>query len=141
MLEKIKLPDQYRTNHEHLDDQHAQLFSILFAIIALMKNEEKHSTQKIVVEMNELLEELHSYSKKHFQYEERLMEKIQYPDYAAHRSLHASFIKKIVALQKESLLKKEDKNSVLRNMAIFLKDWLMEHILIEDKKIIAFQKP
>jgi hemerythrin len=108
--------------------------------MAVMKNEKKHSLQKIDDEFKELIDELHHYTKNHFLYEERIMEKTQFPEMDAHKTIHHAFMKKISDIQHEADKKRDDKHKLLANMIVFIKGWYMEHVLIEDKKIVAHQK-
>lgn len=47
MIEKFKLPPQYQTGHDHIDDQHSYLLGILVACTTVIKNEKKYTSQKI----------------------------------------------------------------------------------------------
>ena len=140
MLEQIELPLQYKIGNEKIDEQHTQLFIILMDMAKLIKNDAKKNEKQIEEEMNILLSSLRSYTQGHFQYEERHMEKMKYPDFEAHRTMHKSFIEKIFEIQKNALKQKKEKALVLREMASFLKDWLMNHILQEDKKYSVFEQ-
>ncbi len=140
MLEHIELPPQYKIGNEKIDEQHSQLVAILVNMAKLIKNDGKKNEKQIEEEMNILLSSLRSYTQSHFQYEERHMEKMKYPDLEAHKNMHKGFVEKIFEIQKNALKQKKEKALVLREMASYLKDWLMNHILNEDKKYCHFEQ-
>jgi hemerythrin-like metal-binding protein len=140
MLEKVDLPEKYKTGHEHIDEQHGHLLSILVALSVVVKNEKKHSLLKIDEEFKALLSDLQQYSKTHFQYEERIMEKIKYPEMENHKYIHAGFIKKLNEVRHECERKRDDSHKLLHEVSTFVKTWYLEHIFIEDKKLVAHHK-
>lgn len=140
MLEKVELPEKYRTGHEHIDEQHAHLLSILMGLSGVVKNEKKHSLQKIDDEFKILLGDLQQYSKTHFQYEERIMEKIKYPEMENHKLIHVGFIKKLNDIRHECERKRDDSHKLLHETVSYIKTWYLEHIFVEDKKLVAYQK-
>lgn len=140
MLNQFELPAKYKTGHEHIDGHHAHLFNILYSIVNVVKNRDKYTASQIDEEIYQLFAELKKYSKNHFAYEERVMEKCHYPEIEQHRELHKGFIKKITDIQQEAGRLHEEKFAVLNETINFLRDWYLEHIFIEDKKLIAHQK-
>jgi hemerythrin len=71
------------------------------------------------------------YAKYHFSAEERMMEKIKFPNFAEHKREHESFIKKILA-DVESF--QEGKKFVPNVFVRYLKDWVLTHVAVQDKK-------
>lgn len=140
MLEKADLPDKYKTGHEHIDEQHSHLLSILVALATIVKNEKKLSLHKIDEEFKTLLSDLQQYTKTHFSYEERLMEKTHYAEIENHKTIHASFIKKLHEIRHECEKKRDDSHKLLHDTVDFVKTWYLEHIFVEDKKIAAYFK-
>ena len=111
MLEHIKLPEQYKLGQEVIDEQHSQLFVILINMAKLIKNDDKKNDKQIEAEMNVLLTSLRNYTQNHFQYEERYMEKMKYPELEAHKTLHKAFVEKIFDIQKNALKQKKEEVS------------------------------
>ena len=134
-LEKFVLPEKYKTHHTGIDEQHTQLFSILMTMMTLIKN----PPPTIDTELNQLLIDLRKYTQNHFKYEERIMEKIQYPKFESHRELHNNFITKMISIQKTAIKNSDEKLALISQMALFVKDWLLEHVLIEDHELIAYR--
>jgi hemerythrin len=88
---------------------------------------------------DELLAFLDKYIDNHFVNEEKFQEEIDYPDLEEHKKLHEEFKKTILAIEEKHKNKEvSDKDLIEINLTI--KEWLVEHILIEDRKIGEFVK-
>jgi len=76
-----------------------------------------------------------TYTQTHFADEEQLMATHDYPDAAAHKAQHFSLIRQVLGLQQ-----KYDSGApiMMINVLMFLRDWLMEHIHVTDKKLGVF---
>lgn len=113
---------------EKMDDQHKVLFDIANKMgnIVLNASDDKNSLLKIT---NDLLE----YTKKHFKEEEEYLEKSSYnkKELEFQKGQHIIFINKIKEF-KENIEIHNKKPSI--DMIEFLRDWLLNHIDIEDKK-------
>jgi hemerythrin-like metal-binding protein len=140
MIEKLKLPPQYQTGHAHIDDQHSYLLGIIVACATVIKNEKKHTPQKLDSEARELIEELLQYTKTHFSYEEKIMEKTHFPEIEHHKKIHHDFLQKTLEIQHAFAHKKEHKYEVIQELLVFLKGWYFEHVVAEDKKIAMHVK-
>lgn len=87
----------------------------------------------------DVLEFLKSYVNEHFSHEEALQKQIKYPRYEIHHQIHEHFKKQlddIVRTHKEGQVSSQE----LIRFCLFVKNWLIYHILIEDKNIGAFLK-
>ncbi len=85
----------------------------------------------------ELLEFLQNYIGTHFVNEEKLQKEVGYVDYENHKKLHDNFSRTI-----NEYIQNEKKNGAsyrdLVTISLFIKDWMVHHILIEDRKIGEF---
>ena len=84
--------------------------------------------------MRKILGDPADYTVTHFSYEERLFKQHAYPDAAAHRSSHASLVTQLRELQKQL----EGGASISIKTFGFLKKWLTEHIMQDDRKYSQF---
>ena len=66
----------------------------------------------------------------HFKDEETIMEAIQYPGLREHKQKHEQFVKEILSAVNAY---KNGKQFVPNSFVRFLRDWLFNHILIDDK--------
>jgi hemerythrin-like metal-binding protein len=75
--------------------------------------------------------DLLEYTRTHFQGEEALLEKTNYPQLAAHREMHRSFVTKVQSLQN---LAKTGKRANANQVLSLARDWLVHHIQKADKQ-------
>lgn len=118
---------------KEIDVAHKELFEVYQRLYQLMKK------GKGVEFYNEIVKFLQKYINNHFMNEEALQQKIGYKFYEEHHKIHEDFkesLRKIIAEHQS----KEITNKDLIKINLFLKDWLMHHILIEDHKIGEFIK-
>jgi hemerythrin-like metal-binding protein len=115
----------FSVDNDLMDAQHQKLFDLLNQ---LYDTQQQGKTQEGI---SRGLVGLSRYSMEHFQAEELLMEKNNYRELQVQRREHAVFIEKVVELQHQYL------NGNLREvepMLVFLKNWLVSHILVTDQK-------
>jgi hemerythrin len=119
----------YDIGIDSIDNQHRQLVAIISRLEASL------STASENKEMGNALKFLVDYTKQHFSEEEAFMQEVGSPDYDHHKKLHKDLIQELM----EMLLKlKRGKTIQPRELIRFLTDWLVNHILDEDKKIGEF---
>ncbi|GFO65148.1 hemerythrin family protein [Geomonas paludis] len=80
---------------------------------------------------------LEAYAVTHFKEEEKLMQQVRFPDYAAHREKHLAFIDQINQL-KERLKAEGLTQGVVNTMTTFITSWLIDHISTMDRAIGRF---
>jgi hemerythrin len=121
---------EYSTGNSQVDGQHQQLFEIVNAL------HDAVVTRKDTYTMQVLLECLANHTIEHFQTEEALMMRVDYPDYDRHKQTHDCLLSKVDNL----LLKFRDRNTeaVTTEITQFLTEWLAHHIKGEDKKMVQF---
>lgn len=79
------------------------------------------------------------YAKNHFLYEERMMEKMGYPDLEDHKKLHSIFVEKMMGHQRKYLKKTDERAVLVSEMDKFLRDWLLDHVTNADKKMVEYK--
>ncbi|MEG6586888.1 bacteriohemerythrin [Dendrosporobacter sp. 1207_IL3150] len=124
--------DEYSIGVADIDEQHKELFEIVNRTQELLKNElivDKYDG--IVAIINELKE----YTIFHFKAEEEYMFKNGYKKFFSHKVLHQDFIEKIEKIDFAQL--DNDQNKYLEGILVFVCEWLLDHILKEDKLINA----
>jgi hemerythrin len=72
------------------------------------------------------------YIKVHFKTEEKIMERIGFPDLAGHRGEHREFVGKFI---EEVRSFEEGKPFVPYSFAVFLKQWILDHVAQTDRKM------
>ncbi|MDH5581588.1 MAG: bacteriohemerythrin [Bdellovibrionales bacterium] len=119
---------KYEIGIKSIDSQHEKLVGYINQLNDAM-SEGKGSE---IVEL--ILKNLVEYTETHFVYEEKLFEAHDYSKEKEHRRLHSLLVQDV----KDFKTKFENGDSELtEEMMAFLKDWLENHILIEDKKYVT----
>lgn len=121
----VEWKDEYSVGIESIDLQH----KTLLVLINQLQSAVEYSTGELFEQA--ALDSLVDYTKKHFSYEEGLMEKYGYPDFEAHKAQHDLMVKKV-----EQVLSDYQRNSdnAMQQAADFLKGWLINHINGTDKQ-------
>lgn len=120
--------DRYRVGHEQIDRQHQRLFELINDLVR--KAGEGADRQDSLKTVNALVD----YALEHFADEESLMQRIGYDDIDRHRWRHSEFAGKIADM---AVAWGEGHEITAGEICEFLKDWLVNHILIEDLAIGA----
>ncbi len=121
----IAWSEEYSVKVPLMDEQHKKLI----VLINELNSAVSAGNNKTAVEQT--LQKLIDYAAVHFAEEEKLMQDAGYPDLNAHKPIHISFVDKVVSLQNAFLA---GKAMVGSDIMIFLKDWLIQHIMGTDKK-------
>ncbi|MHC4270031.1 MAG: bacteriohemerythrin [Planctomycetota bacterium] len=124
----IKWDDKYSVGISLIDEEHKKLIGTLNKAIFTKQHNDNPE------EISEVLREMTNYAKTHFATEEANMIKFNYPDYDNHRKEHQAFSIETIAYH-DKLIKgdKQIANEILE----YLKWWLVNHILITDKKYVV----
>jgi hemerythrin len=111
-----------------MDEQHKKLFNLINQLHDAMARREGNTVIKPI------LTALTDYTRTHFTSEEVFLTSIKYPDLHKQKAEHVIFVQKLMDMQL-----KAEKSQVGLTIEImdFLKDWLKNHIMIEDKKYAA----
>ena len=134
MAEYIYMPwnNIYSTGYSKVDEEHKKLVSILntlYGDILKCKSGEDYTS------FQETVKNLLDYASFHFSHEERLMNLLNYPKYNRHKIRHDKFISDIL---EKSELYKDDPKLVSSQFLIYIRDWILEHIAVEDKDMVLY---
>ncbi len=116
---------------KEIDDQHKVLVDIINQLWAEVVNGEKG------VRVLATIAELEQYTVTHFQAEENFMRTNAYSDFSAHKQRHDAFVARI----RQERQAVEGGKSVSLDLINFLKDWLLNHILVEDRSYATEFQP
>ncbi|MBA2848788.1 hemerythrin family protein [Thermosulfuriphilus ammonigenes] len=130
MEKLVSWNDAFSVGVKCIDDQHKQLVKIINCV-QRVKNIEKDRKKTITV-LNCLIR----YTDTHFITEEKLMKEYDYPEYKEHQEEHEKLLMDIFNIH--SLYEKGDITS--NCLMVFLKDWLVCHILDTDRRCGLFLK-
>jgi hemerythrin len=119
--------DAYSVSVIEIDSQHKVIIEMLNELYdSFMKKEHE-------LKLGEILSRLSDYAIYHFETEEKYFSRFSYSKRTAHIKEHNDFTEKIKVFRKEF-----DKNSsaLTYKLINFLREWLMNHILVSDKDYV-----
>jgi hemerythrin len=117
--------ESYSVGVAAMDMQHQKWCAIINRLHEAMMTGKAKDMQKTI------MEEMVAYAKTHFKSEESLLQGRTYPELQKQAREHKAFMVKINQLQA-----KVASGAIVLTVDVmdFLKDWLVNHILVEDKK-------
>lgn len=131
-MSTIEWEDSFSVNNPEIDEQHKKWFAIYND---LHESFSKGDTDEYSAISAGALEKMQDYSRDHFGFEEAYMRKIGYPDIVAHRRAHRDFDTQIYEYNRDI----REGRLVLNTMLIkIIRNWLLDHVLGEDKKYGQF---
>ncbi len=124
--------DAYSVGVAQIDAQHKHLVGMINGLIEVMSRGSRPD------ELQALLDDLMTYARSHFDFEERLMARAAYAGLATHREKHAAMKAEVERLTAGAT----GTSAVIPiKLMTFLKNWLIKHINGTDKDYIpAMQK-
>lgn len=123
----IKWLSDYETSIPKIDMQHQKLVQLINDLFDAM------NAGKSKEALGGILDELIKYTKYHFSYEEEMMKQCNYKESINHNIEHINFANKIMEFNKQF---HENNSRITVQLMNFLKDWLINHIMITDKKYV-----
>ena len=116
---------KYSVNNNELDAHHKNLFVIFNRLYGNCLKQDNANC------IDPILEELVSYANYHFTAEEHHMRNVGYKEIDKHILEHRSFTQKTLQLQDVA---NKDEAQATRELILYLRNWLLNHIIKEDKK-------
>ncbi|MBF0452155.1 MAG: bacteriohemerythrin [Candidatus Magnetomorum sp.] len=120
--------EEYSINIKEMDNAHIKLLKAADTLYHLIDSGDQSVFLKC-------LDDLINISKKHFQEEEALMKKHQFPEYRIHHKKHKRIIQEVSEMIEKI---KKNRYEIDSDFVNFLKDWVINHILTEDRKYGEF---
>lgn len=122
--------DEYCIGIDKIDNQHKHLFEIGNRAYDLLNDQFRLDKYDRIVE---IIEELRQYTIYHFKSEEEYMQSISYKKFFSQKVQHDYFIKKINEVDLSEI--DENQDAYLKDLLAFVFEWILKHILEEDKMI------
>lgn len=126
----IEWDKEFETGINCVDDQHKTFVGKINELEELIKNKSDQ------IDKDALIEDFIQYSEYHFKTEEKLMTKYNYPQLERHIARHDVYNMKVEEMKKKA----GDDNFFNIKAFVFLKNWLITHILKEDQGYAKFLK-
>jgi hemerythrin len=120
----VKWKEDYSVNLTEIDQQHKKLIDMLNMVYDSLIREEKDDV------LDQVISDMLDYAFVHFKNEEKYFALFRYKDASAHIAEHQVFTKKAEMFKCKNEL---DDFALKLETLIFLRDWLINHILKSDK--------
>lgn len=127
----INWEEKFQVNLNLIDNQHKKLVAILNRL------HESMSKGKGSEVLESVIKDLITYTKTHFADEEKLMIENKYSQYDSHYIEHSNFITKVEQVYNDL---SAGKIGLSMELMYFLKNWLLNHIMVVDKKFGDFMQ-
>ena len=128
-MAKLQWDSKYSVNVASIDDQHKELIKLMLNLWNAIESGQGRQT------IGKVITGLFEYTRTHFVHEENLMKQLKYEDHFAHQVDHERFIAELNKAATDLMEGRAVPSvKVLKMMA----QWLLDHILVHDKKLGAF---
>ncbi len=127
-IKMFEWKENYSVNISIIDEEHKELIRIMNEAIVAKQH------RNDLEEISKLLKELTMYALKHFSTEETYMVEFNYPEFQNHKNEHHDFSNKMIAYCNTVI---EGEYQIANEIIEYLKQWLVNHIQVTDKKYVA----
>ena len=124
---------EYNINNFKIDSEHQKLFSIAREAINVSKLKD---SSEINTKLKEIITKLFDYVDYHFTNEEEYMSEISYPELPNHKILHDNILEMLKKLISE--INTLELSQIQKTLQEFIENYIIKHILKEDKKILLW---
>lgn len=124
----LEWTNEYYTGIDEIDKQHKTLVELLNKLYTSFV--EKNTELTLV----DILEEMTTYTEYHFDCEEELFSKTDYPEIEKHKQEHQELFKEIEAFK----LELEIGRNITYKLMTFLRKWISDHVLGTDKSYVPY---
>ncbi len=124
--------DRYSVGIPEIDSDHRRLIDLMNDLFVMCVVDQDGEETRV------LLDRLIDATLTHFAHEEGFMRKRGYPNFEQHRAEHRILIAEIETLRTDWM--KRQKAEAAMSILNFLREWLINHIEAEDRKLARISK-
>ena len=128
-MNNFDLDKKYDVGVKLFDEQHKQLLTALNDIYKAMQNKDDK------LALAQIINNLKQYAQEHLSIEEACLLENSYPEYEEHVKQHKIFKEKLAGFCEDF---NSDKFLLHFELAVFLKNWIVNHIMMVDRKYTDF---
>lgn len=122
--------DRFSIGVAVFDDEHKKLIAIINSL------HEALSSGIADADLKRISDNLVEYTLMHFRHEEMYFDDWAYPEAEAHTALHSRLREQVFNFRRQ--IQEKNSRELGLDMMEFLRQWLSEHILVEDRKYGRF---
>ncbi|MEN8213463.1 MAG: bacteriohemerythrin [Pseudomonadota bacterium] len=123
--------DEYSVGVDSLDNDHKKLLTLINHLQTAVHYQTGEEFEK------EALDEVVAYTRYHFEREEKMMQEAGYANLEAHKEIHREMIAKVDEFTRDY---EKRGHEALEDVALYLKNWLIDHINGTDQEYSAILK-
>jgi hemerythrin len=127
----VEWEDRYSVGIPFIDDQHKELIRLTNELYKGCLGGEVVSRAYFMTAVKGTVD----YVKYHFSAEEKLIENVKFPEFAEHKRQHEEFVKQIL---EDAQSFQEGKKFIPNVFVRFLKDWILSHIAVMDRRYASY---
>ena len=127
----VQWQNSYSVGIRLVDEQHMELIKLTNKLFNNCMEGQERSKSTFL----EIIHEAVDYTGYHFGTEEKIMERVNYPDYVRHKCEHINFVREVFSKVEDF---KAGKMLAPITFVYFLRDWVLHHIAVNDKKMGAY---
>jgi hemerythrin-like metal-binding protein len=124
----VQWQNSYSVGVRPIDDQHMELIRLTNKLFNSCMEGQRRGGSAFL----DVIHEAVDYTGYHFGTEEKIMQRINYPDYARHKKEHTDFVREVYSKVEEY---KTGKMLAPLQFVYFLRDWVLHHIAVSDKRL------
>ena len=128
-METISWDESFSVGVREFDEQHRRIIEIINLLILDSAGDVRGEA------ISETLTRLTKYTQEHFRAEEEFLAEHGYPDLAVQRDEHIAFRKRVVVFCLDTMVQRPE---VPEDLLLYIKDWWVKHIQMEDMQYRAF---
>ncbi|MDR0569220.1 MAG: bacteriohemerythrin [Spirochaetaceae bacterium] len=123
--------DRYVIGIPVIDEQHQELLRLTNELYEACRQGDEVAGKLFKDTVRQTVD----YVKEHFSGEEKILERVNYPELGPHKQEHENFVKKVIDEVKNF---EGGKTFVPNQFVRFLRDWILAHIAVSDKKYAEY---
>ena len=124
----VQWQNSYSVGVKPIDEQHMELIKLTNDLFNSCMSGHNNTKSAFLDSIHKAVD----YTGYHFGTEEKMMKRINYPDYANHKREHTDFVREVYIKIDEF---KSGKMLAPLQFVYFLRDWVLHHIAVCDKKL------
>jgi len=124
----VQWQNSYSVGVKPIDEQHMELINLTNKLFNNCMARQERTNSIFLDTIHEAVE----YTGYHFGTEEKMMGRINYPDFSKHKQEHTDFVREVYTRVEEF---ESGKMFTPLHFVYFLRDWVLHHIAVCDKKL------
>ncbi len=132
MTVRMELTDEMKLGVRAIDSEHQELIDLGNRFLDSAESGASNAN------LTAALDEMIASARRHFLDEEQLLDRNGYPSLAAHKADHHRLLSEAETLRGHLTTAGEDAHHLALEAAVYLRSWLVDHILTADKPYRPF---